>query len=161
VLTKSTPLGEVVARVRATLRRTGSRHQEEERAVIRTGAIEIDRTSRIVTKNGMPVQLSRTEYRLLDALALRIGQVAPHRLLLSNVWGGAFVDGSHYLRMYMGYLRQKLEDDPRHPRYLRNEWGLGYRLALLPARTEAEEEGAEAPEAAEAREARPTTDSQG
>jgi DNA-binding response OmpR family regulator len=72
-----------------------------------------------------------------DALASRLGQVAPHRFLLSAVWGDAFVDDTHYLRMYIGYLRLKLEDDPAHPTYLRNEWGVGYRLAAVPVGAEA------------------------
>ena len=59
--------------------------------------------------------------------------MAPHRFLLSTVRGDAFVDDTHYLRVYIGYLRQKLEDDPKHPQYLINEWGMGYRLAGLPA----------------------------
>ena len=58
--------------------------------------------------------------------------MAPHRFLLSTVWGDAFVDDTHYLRVYIGYLRHKLEDDPKHPQYLINEWGMGYRLASLP-----------------------------
>ena len=78
------------------------------------------------------VPLTPTEYRLLEALALRIGKVVPHRVLLSTVWGDEFVDDTHYLRIYVGYLRRKLEDQPAVPHYLINEWGTGYRLAMLP-----------------------------
>jgi two-component system KDP operon response regulator KdpE len=104
--------------------------------MVQTGDLVIDREAKLVSKAGEQVSLTRTEYRLLDALAARVGQMAPHRFLLSTVWGDAFVDDTHYLRVYVGYLRQKLEDDPKHPQYLINEWGMGYRLAALPTRAE-------------------------
>ena len=88
---------------------------------VASGAIVIDREAQTVTKHGEIVQLTRTEYRLLDALSARLGEVAPHRYLLSTVWGDAYVDDTHYLRVYIGYLRQKLEDNPSEPRYLLNE----------------------------------------
>ena len=124
---------EFVARVRAAIRR----HEREVEAasdgrVLKTGAIIIDCESETVTKHGEPVRLTRTEYRLLSALATHIGRVAPHRYLLSTVWGEEYIGDSHYLRVYMGYLRSKLEDDPSEPRYILNEWGTGYRLAALP-----------------------------
>jgi two-component system KDP operon response regulator KdpE len=124
---------EVVARVRAAVRRaarSGSGHEEP--LQIRTGEIVVDREARLVTRRGESVPLTPTEYRLLEALALRIGKVVPHRVLLSAVWGDEFVDDTHYLRIYVGYLRRKLEDRPAVPRYLLNEWGTGYRLAQLP-----------------------------
>ena len=125
---------EVVARVRAAVRRAsrnGTGHDEP--LLIRTGEIVLDREARMVTKAGEPVPLTPTEYRLLEALALRIGKVVPHRVLLSTVWGDEFVDDTHYLRIYVGYLRRKLEEKPAVPRYLLNEWGTGYRMAQLPA----------------------------
>jgi two-component system KDP operon response regulator KdpE len=126
-------LEELLARIRATSRRASrDTAAVEAQAVVRTGDLVIDRSRHLVTKAGRPVALSQTEYRLLDALASHVGRVAPHRFLLSTVWGDAFVDDTHYLRMYIGYLRAKLEDDPSQPNYLRNEWGAGYRLALLP-----------------------------
>ena len=135
VLAKTAPGEEVLARVRASLRRATRRSEvPEEQAVIETGDLVIDRVRQRVTRGGRPVALSQTEYRLLNALAARAGTVAPHRFLLSTVWGDAFVDDAHYLRMYIGYLRAKLEDDPSHPEYVRNEWGTGYRLALVPVR---------------------------
>jgi len=124
---------EIIARVRAAIRRAGRQSQAgEDRLVIRTGDITIDREARLVSKAGDPVQLTPTEYRLLETLALRVGKVVPHRLLLSSVWGDEFVDDTHYLRIYVGYLRRKLEDDPSQPRYLLNEWGTGYRMAAVP-----------------------------
>jgi two-component system KDP operon response regulator KdpE len=129
---------EAVARLRATIRRY---HRQTEliqdNKVVRTGGLVIDRETQQVTKHGTAVPLTRTEYRLLDALAQRASQVAPHRYLLSTVWGEEYVDDTHYLRVYIGYLRVKLEDDPAHPQYLVNEWGTGYRLAVLPIQAEA------------------------
>lgn len=136
VATYTAPSTEIVARVRATVRRTQRRapSRPTDTVLVQTGDLIIDREAKVVSKGGEQVSLTRTEYRLLDALAARVGQMAPHRFLLSTVWGDAFVDDTHYLRVYIGYLRQKLEDDPKHPQYLVNEWGMGYRLAALPTR---------------------------
>ena len=129
---------EIVARVRATVRRYERQSEAlDDQKVVRTGSLVLDRVSQTGAKNGALVPLTRTEYRLLDALATRVGQVAPHRYLLSTVWGEEYVDDTHYLRVYVGYLRAKLEDDPAQPRYLINEWGTGYRLAALPVRESA------------------------
>lgn len=124
---------ELVARLRAALRRNSRpAARDAESLLVRTGALEIDRVAKELRKGGEPVPLTRTEYKLLDALAARAGQVAPHRFLLTTVWGDSYADDTHYLRVYIGYLRSKIEDDPSLPRYLVNEWGIGYRLALLP-----------------------------
>ena len=128
-------VAELVARVRAAIRRAArSGDGDGENTVVQVGDLRIDREARVVTKAGKVVQLTPTEYRLLDALALRAGKVAPHRYLLSTVWGEEYVDDTHYLRIYVGYLRNKLEDDPSNPQYLINEWGTGYRLAAVPPR---------------------------
>lgn len=142
VIRTTTPPTELLARLHASIRRSRRKSPEEreEATVVRTGELEIDRATQIVTKQGKRVSLSRTEYRLLDALASRVGQVAPHRFLLSTVWGNAYVDDVHYLRVYIGYLRSKLEDDPGHPRYLRSEWGVGYRLVLFNEAVDGEQE---------------------
>jgi two-component system KDP operon response regulator KdpE len=132
VIGRPTDAEEVLARVRASLRRATQPVTITDQDIVRTGDIVIDRPGRTVLKRGAAVALTQTESRLLDALASRLGQVAPHRFLLSTVWGDAFVEDTHYLRMYIGYLRLKLEDDPAHPTYLRNEWGVGYRLAAVP-----------------------------
>jgi two-component system KDP operon response regulator KdpE len=145
VVNRSTAEEEVLARIRASLRRATRRSPEPQNAaVVRTGDVLIDRPGRLVLKRGTAVSLTQTEFRLLDALASRLGQVAPHRFLLSTVWGDSFIEDTHYLRMYIGYLRTKLEDDPAQPRYLRNEWGVGYRLAAVPpGATPASEDGDE------------------
>jgi two-component system KDP operon response regulator KdpE len=133
VIDRATSEEEIMARVRASLRRSSvTLPVSYDETVLRTGDILVDRTSRTVVKRGSVVSLTQTEFRLLDALASRLGQVAPHRFLLSTVWGDAFVEDTHYLRMYIGYLRLKLEDDPTKPKYLKNEWGVGYRLAAIP-----------------------------
>jgi len=140
----STPPAELMARLRAAMRRSLRVSPSSMDAhVVHTGALVIDRDTRTVTRHGKYVPLTRTEYRLLDALASTVGQVAPHRFLLSSVWGDAYADDTHYLRVYIGYLRAKLEDDPSSPVYLQSEWGVGYRLALLPAEEPAEADGAE------------------
>ncbi len=135
VIRPSTPPSEILARVKAAIRRSQRVTQAAAVSppVVQTGDIAIDRSAQTVTKAGVRVSLSRTEYRLLDALASRAGQVAPHRFLLSAVWGNEYVDDVHYLRVYVGYLRSKLEDDPHAPRYIRSEWGVGYRLVVLDA----------------------------
>jgi two-component system, OmpR family, KDP operon response regulator KdpE len=135
VVGEGAPVDELLARVNAAIRRHARfGYRLPGNAIVRTGDLVIDRGAQLVTKRGALMHLTRTEYQLLDALALRVGQVAPHRFLLAMVWGDAFVDDTHYLRIYIGYLRAKLEDDPSNPEYLINEWGLGYRLALLPVR---------------------------
>jgi two-component system KDP operon response regulator KdpE len=130
---------ELVARVSAAIRRAARQTEGHEQGlVVRTGELTIDREAHIVKKGNRAVQLTPTEFRLLEALALRVGKLVPHRFLLSTVWGDEFVDDTHYLRSYVGYLRQKLEDDPSRPVYLLNERGTGYRLAAIPPRSASE-----------------------
>lgn len=124
---------ELTARVRAAIRRYDRvAPPTDTRGVVRTGVLVIDQDAQLVTKRGEVVRLTRTERGLLEALASRVGRVAPHRFLLSRVWGEEYVDDTQYLRAYISYLRNKIEDDPSDPVYLRNEWGMGYRLAALP-----------------------------
>ena len=130
-----TPLVELRARLRAAIRRHRSEQSTEPARVVRTGRITIDRQARLVYRDGETISLTPTEFRLIDALAAVAGEVASHAYLLSTVWGPEYVDDSQYLRAYIGMLRTKLEDHPRAPHYLRNEWGVGYRLALLPPAT--------------------------
>jgi two-component system, OmpR family, KDP operon response regulator KdpE len=139
VLQKDCVATEFLARLRSTIRRY-QRRQTDRTPVreVATGSLVVDRESQVVTKLGKVVPVTRTEYRLLDALAARVGETVPHRSLLSTVWGDQFVDDTHYLRVYIGYLRQKLEDDPSAPVYLTNDWGVGYRLVRLPIADEAE-----------------------
>jgi len=144
VIRPAVPPSELVARLNASLRRSSRnrRGDAQDTTVITTGDLVINRRSQTITKRGTQIQLTRTEYRLLDALASRVGQVAPHRFLLSTVWGDEYVDDTHYLRVYIGYLRAKLEDAPGQPRYIFSEWGVGYRLAALPVDTTSDQSDA-------------------
>ena len=96
--------------------------------VIRLGALTIDLDRYAVTRAGEPISLTPIEFRLLRVLAENAGKVCSHRHLLDRVWGDDFLDCSHYLRLYVGYLRHKLEEDPGRPKIVLTEWGYGYRL---------------------------------
>jgi two-component system KDP operon response regulator KdpE len=133
VVERSCPVPEILARMRATLRRYAQRRSDGEPArEVSTGSLVIDRDAKQVSKGGVAVQLTRTEYRLIDALATRVGEVVRHEDLLREVWGDEYIDDKHYLRIYVGYLRAKIEEDAAKPTYILNEWGIGYRLASLP-----------------------------
>ena len=98
--------------------------------VISVGDLKIDLEAREVTLEGSSIALSPLEFRLLQVLAENAGRACGRRMLLSRVWGAEFEDHPEYLRVYIGYLRQKLEKEPRRPRLLQTEWGYGYRLAV-------------------------------
>ena len=115
----------LAARIGGVLRRTTRELTPE---TIRIGGLEIDVDRYQVRKNGAVVSLTPTEFKLLQTLAENKGRPCRHRMLLERVWGKDFVYCAHYLRLYIGYLRQKLEDDPKSPRLLLTEWGVGYRL---------------------------------
>jgi two-component system KDP operon response regulator KdpE len=125
-LTKPFGTGELLARVRANMRRPRTGAAAD--AVLRFGEVEIDRVARIVRRAGAEVHLTPIEYRLLGALAAQPGRVLTHRQLLQQVWGPAQADQNHYLRIHMGHLRRKLEADPAQPAHLLTETGVGYRL---------------------------------
>lgn len=126
-LSKPFGVGELLARVRVLLRRHG-RGGAGQPAEIRFGDITLDFSRRTVTRGGEAVHLTNREYRLLATLAAHRGKVMTHRELLREVWGPAYVGNNHYLRIYMGHLRQKLEADPAQPAYLLTEVGVGYRF---------------------------------
>lgn len=126
-LTKPFSVGELLARVRAMLRRA-RRGTDIEQPICLFGNIEVDLIHRQVTRGGLPVHLTPIEYRLLCVLLAHTGKVMTHRQLLREVWGPSYADSSHYLRIYVGHLRQKLEDDPAQPRYFLTEVGVGYRF---------------------------------
>lgn len=130
-LTKPFGVGELLARVRSALRRIRQRGASQD-GVIQFGAVKVDLASRLVTKANQPVHLTPTEYRLLATLVNNAGCVATNRQLLQEVWGPSHSENGHYLRIYLGRLRQKLEDDPAQPRFLITETAVGYRL-LLPS----------------------------
>ncbi|WP_376795895.1 ATP-binding protein [Thermogemmatispora sp.] len=128
-------LRELLARVRCRLRRrsqesaAGTRHQR----IFRTGDLLIDYAQHQVFVNGQPVQLSRTEYRLLSTLAQHAGMVMTHELLLEKVWGPEYSREIDFVWVYVSRLRRKIEPDPRHPRYILTVPDVGYKLARLPA----------------------------
>ena len=127
-LTKPFGVGELLARVRVvTRRRLGSNAPH---AVVAFGDVEVDLALRVIRKAGRDVHLTPIEYRLLAALIAQAGKVLTHRHLLKDVWGPSHVESHHYLRVYMGNLRAKLEDDPAQPRYLLTVTAVGYRLLL-------------------------------
>lgn len=126
-LTKPFGAGELLARVRANLRRWQGRG-DAAIPVYRFGDVEVDLTARVVRKAGKEIHLTPIEYRLLTALIANAGRVITHRHLLREVWGPAHAEDSHYLRVYMGNLRRKLEDDPAQPKHIVTETAVGYRL---------------------------------
>lgn len=128
---------EIVARVQGMLRRMTSIGVEAPRPIdvtrpAITGDLLIDLDNLDIRKSGRRVRLRPTEMRLLRALVSRMGQVVTHRELLRQVWGSEYVDDTYFLRIYIGYLRAKLEDDPARPRYFINQHGIGYMLDRLP-----------------------------
>ena len=125
-LTKPFGVGELLARTRALLRRQGK--AGEGGAVVVFGDVQVDLARRAVTRAGVPVHLTQIEYRLLVLLIANPGKGLTHRHLLREVWGPSFVESSHYLRVYVGHLRQKLEADPAQPQHIRTETGVGYRF---------------------------------
>lgn len=134
-LTKPFGVGELLARVRANLRRpraaTGEgAGKEDADPVFRFGEVAVDRHARVVRRRGTEVHLTPIEYRLLCVLMANAGRVLTHRQLLKEVWGPSHAEQSHYLRIYMGHLRQKLESDPTQPVHLLTETAVGYRLLV-------------------------------
>jgi two-component system KDP operon response regulator KdpE len=126
-VTKPFGAGELMARVRVALRHR-ARATDQGDPVLRVGDLEIDLGRRRVSVAGTEVHLTPTEYRLLSVLARHAGKVLTHTFLLKEVWGPGYSGQTHYLRVYMGQLRQKLEKTPARPRYFVNEPGVGYRL---------------------------------
>ena len=119
---------ELVSRIRAVLRRHLIQPPLQQSQLRIDDHLTIDFGKREVLVDGKPVSLRPTEYRLLYHLVQNAGWVMPHEVLLSKVWGPEYSDESHYLRLYITYLRQKIEPDPAHPRYILTERGTGYRF---------------------------------
>jgi len=126
-LVKPFGVGELLARVRAMLRRAGTPAAQPPQ--LRIGDLVLDRGAHELRRAGKPVHLTPIEFRLFERLARAPGKVVTHRQLLADVWGTDQVDQLHYLRIYMGHLRAKIEADPAEPRLLLTELGVGYRLA--------------------------------
>jgi DNA-binding response OmpR family regulator len=130
-VTKPFATGELQARLRALLR--SRREREAEPASIAVGDVVIDLAARTVTRQALPVKLTRKEFDVLALLARNRGKLVSHRQLLTTVWGPAHLDDTHYLRIAIGHLRDKLGDDAADPRLIFTEPGVGYRLADLPS----------------------------
>jgi two-component system KDP operon response regulator KdpE len=127
-LSKPFGIGELQARLRVALRRHASTVQPD--PVYQFSEIRVDLASRRITRGEEEIHLTPIEFRLLATLLNNHGKVLTQRQLLNQVWGPNAVEHSHYLRIYMGHLRQKLENDPARPRHLLTETGIGYRFML-------------------------------
>jgi len=128
-LVKPFGAAELMARVRAQLRRR-ARAGIEGKNICEFGRIRVDLARRTVERDGQPVHLTPIEYRLLTCLIANPDSVLTHRQLLRYVWGPTHAEDSHYVRVYMGHLRKKIEDDPSQPRHILTESGIGYRFVM-------------------------------
>ena len=124
---------ELQSRIKAVLRRTFTPSPARKTAIVVDDDLTIDFDRHKVWVRGAEVTLRPTEYRLLYHLVNNAGRLLTHETLLSKVWGHEYRDESHYLRLYITYLRQKLERDPAHPKYILTERGVGYRFRELAA----------------------------
>ena len=120
-------VGELMARMRTALRHRLQRQGQS--AVLKIGDIEVDSVRHRVTRAGAEVKLTPKEFELLSFLARHSGKVVTHRQLLTAVWGPAHVNDTQYLRVYIGQLRQKVEENPEDPKIIITELGIGYRIA--------------------------------
>jgi two-component system KDP operon response regulator KdpE len=130
-LTKPFGVGELLARVRATSRRRGDQGLNPS-VPFEFGEVSVDLAARTVRRGAVPVHLTPIEYRLLCLLIGNEGRVLTHRQILSEIWGPSHANDGHYLRVYMGHLRQKLEQDPARPQHILTETAVGYRLVQKP-----------------------------
>jgi len=126
-ITKPFSMGELLARIRVALRHTAKTDDEP---VLAAGELTIDIPRRVVLVRGEEVKLTPTEYEILKYLALQAGRVVTHRQLLRAIWGPNYQDETHYLRIYVGQIRRKIEADPSQPAIITTEPGVGYRLTI-------------------------------
>jgi len=124
---KPFPINEMIARMNVLFQHMYPQAQE---TIFTTGELEVDLSNRRVSVQGQPVKLTGTEYALLRFMVRHAGKALTHRQILKSLWGERSADKTHYLRVYMARLRQKLERDPNKPRVLLTENGVGYRLLL-------------------------------
>lgn len=124
-LTKPFRTGELLARIRAAIRRSTTQPNQ---TIISTGNLSVDLIARTVKKDGELVKLTSTEYSMLALFAKNEGMVLTHQFILKEVWGFQFQSETQYLRVYVGQLRKKLEDNPNHPKHIITESGVGYRF---------------------------------
>ncbi len=127
-VTKPFEMNELLARVRAAVRRGAIAGATDAPATVETSTFRIDLAAGVVSRDGHQVRLTPTEYHLLEVLARNLGRLVPQQQLLTEVWGPGYEKEAHYLRVYVGQLRRKLEIDPAAPRHIITEPGLGYRL---------------------------------
>jgi DNA-binding response OmpR family regulator len=127
-ITKPFSPRELVSRVKAVLRRGASQEEDEEGVIEVDDRLKIDFGRREVWVNGELVKLRPTEYRLLYHLVRNAGWVLTHDQILTKVWGYEYRDEPHYVRLYINYLRKKIEEDPSNPKYILTERGVGYRF---------------------------------
>jgi len=128
-LTKPRSLEELKARVRAVMRRANLSRSRAWDPIYDDGRLRIDLVNGEVVRDGDTVHLTPTESRLLMYLLSRQGEVVPHRELLVNAWGQEYAEALDYLTVYIRYLREKVEEDPSNPDYIRTRWGMGYYFA--------------------------------
>lgn len=124
-ITKPFGVGELMARMRVCLRRTATVDNDP---VLECGGLSIDLVQRRVLVDGQEVKLTPTEYEIIKIMAQHAGKVITHKQLLKAVWGNSYNDDTHYVRVYIGQLRRKIEKNPTQPRYIITESGIGYRL---------------------------------
>jgi two-component system KDP operon response regulator KdpE len=129
-VTKPFGVEELLARMRATRRRVGT--GDAVQPVLRFGDLEVDLARKLVRRGGSTVHLTATEYSLLECMVTNPGKLLTHRWLLQKVWGPSYGDESHYVRVYVRQLRQKLGDDAASPSYIATEPGVGYRWIWEP-----------------------------
>ena len=126
-VTKPFGMDELLARLRAAIRRAAASAETDE-PVVETQSFTVDLAAKKVIKNGAEVHLTPTEWGMLEMLVRHRGKLVGREELLREVWGPAYAKETHYLRVYLTQLRRKLEDDPSHPRHLLTEAGMGYRF---------------------------------
>jgi two-component system KDP operon response regulator KdpE len=132
-LTKPFSAAELDARIQAVLRRSNNKNgsNNSRSSFYSNGYLSIDFDRRIVTVHGKRVDLTPTEFKLLSCLVRNEGRVLPHRYLLTEVWGPEYADEVDYVKLYIRYLRLKLEENPSDPAYILTEWGIGYRFSEI------------------------------
>ncbi len=129
-LTKPFSVAELIARIQALLRRAGSQSQTDRPSLLAIGNLTIDLSRRLVLRDGKLVDLTPTEFKLLECFVTHKNRVLPHKFLLTEVWGPEYIDETSYLKLYVRYLRRKLEEDPADPQLIVTEWGIGYRFCV-------------------------------
>ncbi|KAB1149995.1 response regulator [Streptomyces luteolifulvus] len=127
-ITKPFSMNELLARLRAAVRRTEALPMAPETTMVTTSDFTIDLLAKKATRGGRDIRLTPTEWHLLEILVCNPGRLVTQKQLLQEVWGATYSDKTNHLRIYMAQLRRKLETDPSHPRYLITEPGMGYRF---------------------------------